>query len=96
MQSTTVYRFAHAETMQTVLQIRATFCQSIKLTTEKSLAPQNNPPSPIIDGNDNKEYLDKMLRFKEARRKEIQRLFVLSKSYVIIDRDTRTSNRDWN
>jgi hypothetical protein len=92
MQSTTVYRFAHPETMQTVLQIRATFCQSIKLTTEK-IPPHASSPAPLM-GND-KESLEEIQRLKEARRKEIQRCFILSKSYVIIDRDTRTSNRDW-
>jgi hypothetical protein len=85
MQATTVYRFAHFETMQTALQLRATFCQSIKLPTERQAALP--PLSPRQDGESGAG--------EEARRKQIQRLFVLSKSFVIFDRDTRTSQRDW-
>jgi hypothetical protein len=84
MQATTVYRFAHFETMQTVLQLRATFCQSIKLPLSASAALA--PPSPLAEGQPEGD---------ESRRKAIQRLFLLSKSFVIFDRDTRTSQRDW-
>lgn len=91
MQATTVYRFAHAETMQTVLQIKVTFCQSIKLLSESQLhLPIQSPPN-----NNTEEDAEALSRAKELRRKQIQRLFILSKSFVIIDRDTRTSNRDW-
>jgi hypothetical protein len=113
MQATTVYRFAHFETMQTVLQIKATFCQSIKLlplSLSRPLSPRS-PSGPAAGGGmgetegveeteeareeRRKEAQAVTAAAEERRRKELQRLFILSKSFVIFDRDTRTSNRDW-
>jgi hypothetical protein len=119
MQATTVYRFAHCESMQTVLQVRATFCQSIKLlaageehpaarsprSTNLTLGAEGSDGAPAGQGQqeteemsaEEKEAQEGRARAaaEERRRKEIQRLFILSKSFVIFDRDTRTSTRDW-
>lgn len=110
MQATTVYRFAHFESMQTVLQIKATFCQSIKLFSEEQTAltsrsadpregsqerPEQGTAEESVEEKETREAVARAAA-EERRRKDLQRLFILSKSFVIFDRDTRTSTRDWN
>lgn len=92
--------------MDTVLQVKATFCRSIKLNPlntktksellrgygavgEVSVAPcgADEPGVPVQTSTSSDRNVERT-RFLRSQ-------FVYSKNYVVIDRETKTSTRDW-
>jgi hypothetical protein len=111
LQAVTVYRFADAMTMHTILQVKVTFCRSIKLNplnakartdlgkimggVSAPLAPALAAPSAEM-GESGCVDAEAVAKEEAAKKRAVLHgMFVYSKNYVIIDKETKTSSRDW-